>query len=173
MSMIGSTKKANELIKNHHDEIKDSANYVYMLKSEGNVVYVGKTRSIRTRLANHVSDKHFDSFSVIECAERNMDEIEVHYIKKHTPKYNKKDNPEYRKSQQADNSHNDTNKELKNIVQTSAEDKGITGVMKLNELCTELSYERVSKVWHGNTSAKFSDVEYVLGVIGIKLRWSA
>ena len=91
MSMIGSTKKANELIKNHHDKIKDSANYVYMLKSEGNVVYVGKTRSIRTRLANHVSDKHFDSFSVIECAERNMGEIEVHYIKKHTPKYNKKD----------------------------------------------------------------------------------
>tara|TARA_R110002111_G_scaffold93554_3_gene145241 strand:- start:638 stop:868 length:231 start_codon:yes stop_codon:yes gene_type:complete len=71
------------------------------------------------------------------------------------------------------NKYNDTNEELKNIVQTSAEDKGITGVMKLNELCTELSYERVSKVWHGNTSAKFSDVEYVLGVIGIKLRWSA
>lgn len=65
-----------------------------------------------------------------------------------------------------------TCKELKNIVQTSAEDKGITGVMKLSKLCTELSYERVSRVWHGNTSAKFSDVEYVLGVIGIKLRWS-
>ena len=65
------------------------------------------------------------------------------------------------------------NEKLKSIVQTSAEDKGITGVMKLNELCTGLSYERVSKVWHGNTSAKFSDVEYVLGVIGIKLRWSA
>ena len=66
-----------------------------------------------------------------------------------------------------------TCKELKRIVQETADDKGITGVMKLNELCTELSYERVSKVWHGNTSAKFSDVEYVLSVLGIKLKWSA
>ena len=66
-----------------------------------------------------------------------------------------------------------TCKELKRIVQETADDQGITGVMQLNELCTELSYERVSKVWHGNTSAKFSDVEYVLSVLGIKLKWSA
>jgi len=65
-----------------------------------------------------------------------------------------------------------TCKELKNIVQDAAEAKGITGVMKLNELCTDLSYERVSRVWHGNTSAKFSDVEYVLSVLEIKIRWS-
>jgi hypothetical protein len=65
-----------------------------------------------------------------------------------------------------------TCKELKNIVQDAAEAKGITGVMKLTELCSELSYERVSRVWHGNTSAKFSDVEYVLSVLAIKIRWS-
>ena len=65
-----------------------------------------------------------------------------------------------------------TCKELKNIVQDAAEAKGITGVMKLNELCIDLSYERVSRVWHGNTSAKFSDVEYVLSVLEIKIRWS-
>jgi hypothetical protein len=65
-----------------------------------------------------------------------------------------------------------TCKELKNIVWDAAEAKGITGVMKLNELCTDLSYERVSRVWHGNTSAKFSDVEYVLNVLEIKIRWS-
>jgi len=63
-------------------------------------------------------------------------------------------------------------KELRKIVRDAALDKDITGVMALNELCTELTYERVSRVWHGNTSAKFCDVEYVLNVLSIKVRWS-
>lgn len=63
-------------------------------------------------------------------------------------------------------------KELRKIVRGAALDKDITGVMALNELCTELTYERVSRVWHGNTSAKFCDVEYVLNVLSIKVRWS-
>lgn len=65
-------------------------------------------------------------------------------------------------------------KELRKIVRDAAyNNKGITGVMALNELCTELTYERVSRVWHGNTSAKFCDVEYVLSILDIKVRWSA
>ena len=46
-------------------------------------------------------------------------------------------------------------KELKTLVREAADDAGINGVMELTELCTELTYERVSKVWQGNT--------YVLG----------
>ena len=65
-----------------------------------------------------------------------------------------------------------TCKELRTIVRDAADDKGIKGVMALNKLCTELTYERVSRVWHGNTSAKFCDVEYVLSVLNIKVRWS-
>lgn len=64
-------------------------------------------------------------------------------------------------------------KELRTIVRDAADDMGIGGVMALNKLCTELTYERVSKVWHGNTSAKFCDVEYVLSVLNITIRWSA
>jgi len=64
-------------------------------------------------------------------------------------------------------------KELRTIVRDAADDMGISGVMALNKLCTELTYERVSKVWHGNTSAKFCDVEYVLSVLNITIRWSA
>lgn len=63
-------------------------------------------------------------------------------------------------------------RELRTIVRDAADDVGITGVMALNELCIDLTYERVSRVWHGNTSAKFCDVEYVLNVLNIKVRWS-
>ena len=60
-------------------------------------------------------------------------------------------------------------KELRKIVRDAAEDKDITGVMALNKLCTELTYERVSRVWHGNVTAKFCDVEYVLSILNIEL----
>ena len=63
-------------------------------------------------------------------------------------------------------------KELRKIVRDAALDKDITGVMALNELCAGLTYERVSRVWHGNTSAKFCDVEYVLNILNVKVRWS-
>ena len=63
-------------------------------------------------------------------------------------------------------------KELRTIVRDAAEDMGIMGVMALDKLCTELTYERVSRVWHGNTSAKFCAVEYVLNVLNVKVRWS-
>ena len=63
-------------------------------------------------------------------------------------------------------------KELKEIVRTAAAKQGIDGVMKLTAMCDGLIYERVSKVWHGNTSAKFCDVERVLDVLGLKVRWS-
>ena len=63
-------------------------------------------------------------------------------------------------------------KELRTIVRDAADDANVKGVMALTKLCKDLTYERVSKVWHGNTSAKFCDVEYVLSVLGIKVRWS-
>jgi len=63
-------------------------------------------------------------------------------------------------------------KELRTIVRDAADDENVSGVMALTELCTDLTYERVAKVWHGNTSAKFCDVEYVLSILNIKVRWS-
>ena len=64
-----------------------------------------------------------------------------------------------------------TCKELRAIVRDAAEDEGIKGVMALDKLCVDLTYERVSKVWHGNITAKFCDVEYVLSILNIKVRW--
>lgn len=65
-----------------------------------------------------------------------------------------------------------TCRELRDIVRDAAEEQGIMGVMALDKLCLDLTYERVSRVWHGNTSAKFCDVEYVLSILNKKVRWS-
>lgn len=62
------------------------------------------------------------------------------------------------------------NRELKRIIQDTAEDKGINGVMALTDLC-DLSYERVSRVWGGSVSAKLSDVAHVADVIGLKIKF--
>ena len=64
-----------------------------------------------------------------------------------------------------------TCEELKTIVRDAAHKEKVFGVMALNKLCTDLTYERVTKVWHGNTSAKFCDVEYVLSVLNTVVRW--
>ncbi len=62
------------------------------------------------------------------------------------------------------------NKELKEIIQTQAIKKDINGVMALLKLC-DLSYERVSRVWSGSTSAKLSDVAHVANVLGLKIKF--
>ena len=67
-----------------------------------------------------------------------------------------------------------TCRELKAIVQNAAEDAGIKGVMELARLVKDekgLSYERVSRVWGGSTTAKFSDVEDVLDVLFVRINW--
>lgn len=62
------------------------------------------------------------------------------------------------------------NNDLAKIVQDAARDKGLK-IMELNELCEDLIYARVSKVWHGVSSAKFCDVEYVLDKLGVKIHY--
>lgn len=62
------------------------------------------------------------------------------------------------------------NSNLAKIVQDAAREKGLK-IMELNELCDDLIYARVSKVWHGVSSAKFCDVEYVLGKLGVKVHY--
>lgn len=147
-----------------------SAPYVYLLWDRDEVVYVGQTFDIKTRIQAHLKDKDFNQISIIECTKEEIDEVENHNITTLKPKYNKKDNPNYKKPVEF---IDDANVELATRVQVAADDMGISGVMALNKLCTELSYERVSKVWHGNTSAKFCDVEYVLSVLNITIRWSS
>ena len=62
------------------------------------------------------------------------------------------------------------NNELAKIVQDAARDQGIK-IMELDDMCDELIYPRVSKVWHGVSSAKLCDVEYVLSKLNVKIRY--
>ena len=61
-------------------------------------------------------------------------------------------------------------RELREIIRTAAVKKDIAGVMQLTELC-DLSYERVRRVWDGQTSTKLSDVLIVTEALGIKLKF--
>lgn len=62
------------------------------------------------------------------------------------------------------------NTNLAKIVQDAAREKGLK-IMELDALCEDLIYSRVSKVWHGVSSAKFCDVEYVLEKLGVKVHY--
>ncbi|WP_250518638.1 phage integrase Arm DNA-binding domain-containing protein [Caballeronia sp. ATUFL_M1_KS5A] len=63
---------------------------VYFLIHGDMIVYVGQSRNILTRLAQHQSEcaKIFDSFYMIECKASDLDRIEALYIRKFRPIYN-------------------------------------------------------------------------------------
>jgi len=66
------------------------------------------------------------------------------------------------------------NRELKRLIQDTAEDLGINGVMELARLVKKekgLSYERVSKVWQGSVTTKLCDVADVADVLGMKIKF--
>ena len=160
---MNNSKKADAMIPKSCDR---SAPYVYVLWDHNEAVYVGQTSSIKTRIQSHLKTKEFNSISLIDCTGEDICAVESYNIKNLKPKYNKKDNPCYKKPYKP---LEDSCKELRTIVRDAADDKGIKGVMALNKLCTELTYERVSRVWHGNVTAKFCDVEYVLSILNIEV----
>lgn len=63
---------------------------VYFLFSRGDVVYVGQSRTLRQRIEQHLSDrtKEFDSVAYLRCHWNQLSEIENHYIRELSPKYN-------------------------------------------------------------------------------------
>ena len=62
--------------------------------------------------------------------------------------------------------------ELMKIVHDAAAVMGIHQWVSLSSLCTMLSDEQVLSIWHGDIEAKFCDVEYVLNILNVKVRWS-
>ena len=63
---------------------------VYMLKNKGEVVYIGKSKSVTKRINTHCADKDFDESFICLCKnELEVDRLENHLIKKLEPKYNK------------------------------------------------------------------------------------
>jgi hypothetical protein len=75
------------------DEIVDAAKPwqtycgVYFLRSEGEVVYVGQSVNVFSRISNH-REKKFDSFTVVPCEREHLDSLESLYIHTLRPKLN-------------------------------------------------------------------------------------
>lgn len=60
---------------------------VYFLLCRGEVVYVGQSVNIYSRIAQHTY-KEFDSFAYIRCRECNLDKLESLYIHVLQPRLN-------------------------------------------------------------------------------------
>lgn len=73
-------------------KLKPPSNYVYLLMKDGDIVYVGKSTRITSRLNDHRQEnqKDFDSVMIKEVeTEYEMDVLENSLIYKLKPKYNK------------------------------------------------------------------------------------
>lgn len=79
-----------EEIKNESNLIQVPAGYppgVYFLCQDKNIVYVGQTGNLGSRLAQHLQDKIFDKVYFIPTEDYGR--VEAEYIRKLKPKYNK------------------------------------------------------------------------------------
>jgi hypothetical protein len=63
---------------------------VYLLLSNGIIVYVGQSANCHARIGTHFKEggKVFDSYHIIECAEKELDDLETQYIGRFMPQYN-------------------------------------------------------------------------------------
>ena len=67
----------------------DAGSCVYCLYLDGNVVYVGQTINLTTRLTNHKASRDFDSFSFFSCSIDDLDTLEAIKIVELSPPENK------------------------------------------------------------------------------------
>ena len=77
-----------EIIQGKQEIHNFKGNYIYFLLKDNVVVYVGQTTQGVQRIFAHCNDKVFDSFNMIECSKKKLDETEAYYITKFNPKYN-------------------------------------------------------------------------------------
>ena len=62
---------------------------IYFLIKENKVVYVGQTEFGLKRILSHIPEKDFDTIKTIRCDKENLNEMEIAYIVKYQPIYNK------------------------------------------------------------------------------------
>jgi hypothetical protein len=62
---------------------------VYFIVSDGEVVYVGRTRRVWRRLAAHGSWKRFEGFYYVECTHEESIALEQKYINELRPRMNR------------------------------------------------------------------------------------
>lgn len=62
---------------------------IYFLLAAGEIIYIGQSREVYSRIRRHKSDKAFDGYFVHECSESELYGLEAHYIAKFSPPINK------------------------------------------------------------------------------------
>lgn len=65
---------------------------VYFLVENNEVVYVGQSTDIASRIRKHQSDKFFNKVFYIECRKERLNEIENYFIISFNPEYNRTHN---------------------------------------------------------------------------------
>ena len=69
---------------------------IYFLIKDGHVVYVGQSQNIAARLGGHgLRFRDFDSYYFTHCDPEELNKMESAYIKKLSPKWNKKRPSDY------------------------------------------------------------------------------
>lgn len=62
---------------------------IYFLIKKDKVVYVGQTEFGLKRILSHITEKDFDTIKTIKCVKENLNQMEIAYIVKYQPTYNK------------------------------------------------------------------------------------
>ena len=62
---------------------------IYFLIYCNEIVYIGQSVNIETRVPAHISDKQFTHYSYDKCEKEDLTKMEALYIKYFSPKYNK------------------------------------------------------------------------------------
>lgn len=80
----------NDILKLAKPYITESEYYVYFLIFDNEIVYVGYSANVDSRIAAHKRDKHFNkTFKIKQESDKEALTLEEHYIKKFNPLYNR------------------------------------------------------------------------------------
>lgn len=87
--MIKTAKLTEKQILKNKIEIKKSPCIYFLIKGY-RIVYVGQSVSTGLdRIKEHISFKSFNAYSIQNCNERELDDLETYYILQFRPRYNK------------------------------------------------------------------------------------
>jgi hypothetical protein len=67
---------------------------IYFLISDDEIVYIGQSINVISRVASHKKDKEFDSFSYVEVPKDGLSLFEAAYIDAYKPKLNERFYPD-------------------------------------------------------------------------------
>lgn len=88
----GNQYTAEEILDNAAPFLHKSGDYpgIYFLICDEEIVYVGKSVNVKTRLDQHSinPDKNFNRYFAILCDKEELNSLEAHYILRFRPKYN-------------------------------------------------------------------------------------